>query len=49
MIAAIERFTGLRWTGQGPAFLVGLGHAGTHWIAATFYLLLPFIAGDLGL
>ncbi len=49
MIAAIERITGLRWTGQGPAFLVGLGHAGTHWIAATFYLLLPFIAGDLGL
>ena len=49
MIAAIERFTGLRWTGQGPAFLVGLGHAGTHWIAATFYLLLPFITADLGL
>ena len=49
MIPAIERFTGLRWTGQGPAFLVGLGHAGTHWIAATFYLLLPFITGDLGL
>ncbi len=49
MIAAIERFTGLQWTGQGPAFLVGLGHAGTHWIAATFYLLLPFITADLGL
>ncbi len=49
MIAAIERFTGLQWAGQGPAFLVGLGHAGTHWIAATFYLLLPFITGDLGL
>ncbi|MCH8213821.1 MAG: MFS transporter [Proteobacteria bacterium] len=49
MIAAIERFTGLQWTGQGPAFLIGLGHAGTHWIAATFYLLLPFITADLGL
>ena len=49
MIAAIERFTGLRWAGQRPAFLVGLGHAGTHWIAATFYLLLPFITADLGL
>lgn len=49
MISAIERFTGPQWAGQGPAFLVGLGHAGTHWIAATFYLLLPFITGDLGL
>ena len=49
MIAAIERFTGLQWTGQRPALLVGLGHAGTHWIAATFYLLLPFITADLGL
>ncbi len=49
MIAAIERFTGLQWAGQRPAFLVGLGHAGTHWIAATFYLLLPFITADLGL
>jgi MFS family permease len=29
--------------------LIGLGHAGTHWIAATFYILLPFINRDLGL
>jgi sugar phosphate permease len=28
---------------------MGLGHGGTHWIAATFYLLLPFITRDLGL
>ncbi len=49
MIAAIERLTGLERKGQGIVFLVGLGHGGTHWIAATFYLLLPFITRDLGL
>jgi MFS family permease len=45
----IERLTGLHWKGQGPAVLAGLGHGATHWIAATFYLLLPFITADLGL
>jgi len=30
-------------------FLVGSGHGGIHWIAATFYLILPFITRDLGL
>ncbi len=49
MIAAIERLTGLERKGQGTVFLVGLGHGGTHWIAATFYMLLPFITRDLGL
>lgn len=49
MIAAIERLTGLEWKDQGPIFLVGFGHAGIHWIAAAFYLLLPFITRDLGL
>jgi MFS family permease len=34
---------------QLPVLLVSLGHGATHWIAATFYLVLPFIAGDLGL
>jgi MFS family permease len=33
---------------QGPIFLVGLGHGATHWVAATFYILLPFINRDLG-
>ena len=46
MIAAIERLTGLEWKGQGTVFLVASGHGGTHWIAATFYLLLPFITRD---
>ena len=49
MIAAIERLTGLEWKGQGTVFLVASGHGGTHWIAATLYLLLPFITRDLGL
>jgi MFS family permease len=34
---------------QVPVMLVGLGHGGTHWIAATFYLVLPFVTRDLGL
>ena len=38
----------MHWREQGPAFLVGFGHAGTHWIAAFFYLLLPYITKDLG-
>ncbi|MDA1091620.1 MAG: MFS transporter [Proteobacteria bacterium] len=49
MIAAIERLTGLEWKNQGTVFLVGLGHGGIHWTAATLYLLLPFITRDLGL
>ena len=49
MIAAFERLTGVQWRGQGPAFLVASGHAATHWIMAVMYVLLPFIAKDLGL
>ncbi len=49
MIAAIERMTGLHWKGQGPAVLVAGGHGATHWIVATFYVLVPFIREDLGL
>ncbi|KLN61699.1 hypothetical protein WH96_05070 [Kiloniella spongiae] len=30
-------------------YLVGLGHGATHWVIATFYFLLPFMAQDLGL
>ncbi len=39
----------LRLTGQGPIFMVGLGHGATHWIAGTFYVLLPYMSRDLGL
>ncbi len=49
MSSTIERLTGLHWRGQGPAFLVATGHAGTHWILGTFYVLLPYIAREFGL
>lgn len=49
MLAVIERMTGVKWRGQGPAFLVGFGHAATHWIIGTFYVLLPYIAESLKL
>ncbi len=39
----------VRLAGHGPMVLVGLGHGATHWIAATFYILLPFIRDELGL
>jgi len=39
----------LRLPGQSACLLVGLGHGGIHWIAATLYLIIPFIARDLGL
>lgn len=49
MIAAVERLTGVEWKGQGTAFLVALGHSGTHWIIGSVLVLLPFIRDDLGL
>ena len=49
MLQQLSRLSGVDWREQGPAFLVALGHAGTHWVAAFFYLLLPFITRDLGL
>ena len=49
LFETIARLTGVPWTRQGPVFLVSLGHGTTHWIAAFFYLLLPFIGPDLGL
>jgi MFS family permease len=49
LIAIIERLSGLQWKDQGTVFLVGLGHAGTHWIIGSIYVLLPFIQRDLEL
>lgn len=49
MLAAIERLTGTPWKDQGPAVLVGLGHSATHWIIATFLVLLPYISKTLDL
>ncbi len=45
--ASIQRWTGLPWSQLGPAVMVGLGHGATHWVAATFYLLLPWIKDTL--
>ncbi|MSP67407.1 MAG: MFS transporter [Alphaproteobacteria bacterium] len=36
------------WREQGPIYMVSLGHASIHWIAATFYVLLPYISQELG-
>ena len=44
-----ERFTGLSLHDNLPIMLVGLGHGGTHWVAATFYIVLPAVAVSLGL
>jgi MFS family permease len=44
-----ERLTGIPWRQQVPVVLVGIGHGGTHWIAGTFYILVPFITRHLGL
>ena len=44
-----ERLTGLSLRDNAPIAMVGLGHAATHWIGATFYILLPYLAISLGL
>lgn len=49
MLTTFSRLTGIEWHRQGRAFLVGLGHGGIHWVAAVFYIVLPFITRDLGL
>ena len=46
---ASDRIAPFRLAGHGPVALIGLGHGATHWIAATFYILLPFINRDLGM
>ena len=43
MIARFEKLTGLGMREQAPAWIVSAGHGATHLIAATFYLLLPYI------
>jgi len=49
LLTAISRLTGVAWHQQGRAVLMGVGHGGTHWVAAVFYITLPFITRDLGL
>ena len=45
----IKRMTGLAWENQSSAFLVALGHSGTHWIIGIIYIVLPFISKELRL
>ena len=47
-LTILTRMTGLAPREQGPIFLVGLGHGGIHWIAATLYVVLPYAATSLG-
>ncbi len=44
-----ERLTGMSLRDNAPIVLVGMGHGATHWIAATFYLLLPALSTTMGL
>jgi len=46
---SLGRWTGVERKDQGPAFLTGLGHGGTHWVAGIFYILLPYINRDFDL
>lgn len=39
----------MSWRDQPPVMTLALGHGGTHWAFGTFYVLLPFIARQLGL
>jgi MFS family permease len=48
-VSIAQRFTGLGWRDNAPIAMVGLGHAATHWVAATFYLLLPAMSSALNL
>jgi predicted MFS family arabinose efflux permease len=38
-----------RLRGQGPVFVLSLGHGATHWITGTLYILLPLIKDSLNL
>lgn len=49
VLARIEQYTGTTLKAQGASFLVGIGHGATHWIIATVFVLLPYLAKDLSL
>jgi MFS family permease len=49
IIASMRQLSGPGSPGLGIVGLVSLGHGATHWINATLYVLLPFIARDFGL
>ena len=49
MGAAVERLTGIPLRQQWPAWMIGLGHGGTHWVIAVYYLMVPWLREDLGI
>lgn len=49
IIASIKGLSSEGTRGLTPVSLVSLAHGATHWIHATFYVLLPFIALEFGL
>jgi MFS family permease len=44
-----ETLQPFRLKGQGPVYIVGLGHGAIHWFAMTVMVLLPYIRQDLSL
>lgn len=48
-VPAVDASAILRVDGQRSMWIVGFGHGTTHWIMATFFIVLPFLAEDLGL
>lgn len=48
-MTTLLRVAGERMRGQTAALMMALGHGATHWILATVYVLIPFLAKDLGL
>lgn len=49
IVSSIRRIAAADGAGPGAAILVSVAHGATHWINATFYVVLPFIAAELGL
>lgn len=49
IITSMRRLAGPDSPGLGVVGLVSIAHGATHWINATLYVLLPFIARDFGL
>lgn len=49
MTALPEKAVDTGWKKHGSAFVVGAGHGATHWVIATFYVLLPFISKEFDL
>ena len=49
MAQALNRPSNWNWRENAPALLVGVGHGATHWILATFYVVLPYLSQELGL